>query len=76
MTRDGPDIWIKLDIPAGTHEISLYFVNDEGHTVLRYRGRRRLLLVQPIEGFADFLERIRRLNPHVEIVLEPHDRSG
>jgi hypothetical protein len=49
--------------------ISLYpgwVVNDECHTVLRYRGGRRFI-VQPVEGFSDFLKRLRALNPNVDV---------
>lgn len=31
LWHDGPDIWIGIDVPAGVHRISLYFVNKDGH---------------------------------------------
>ena len=34
MTLDGPDLWIHVRLPAGTHRVSLYFVNKDGRTVL------------------------------------------
>jgi len=30
MTWEGPDVWIKLGVPAGTHRLSLYFFNKDG----------------------------------------------
>lgn len=31
MTYEGPDIWIGARIPAGTHKVSFYFFNKDGH---------------------------------------------
>jgi hypothetical protein len=28
---DGPDLWIAVEVPAGIHRLSLYFVNKDGH---------------------------------------------
>ena len=28
---EGPDVWVKLLVPAGTHRLSLYFFNKDGH---------------------------------------------
>ncbi len=34
----GPDIWITVQVPEGTHQVSLYFYNNDGHdTVNRDR---------------------------------------
>ncbi len=35
---EGPDLWLTVQVPAGAHRLSLYFVNNEGHTrTTRYR---------------------------------------
>ena len=68
--------WIRLHAQEIDSIRPGWIVNDEGHTVLRYRGRQRCFLVQPIEGFEDFLERVRQVNPQIEVTLEPHNRSG
>jgi hypothetical protein len=31
MSYEGPDIWMKVRIPAGTHRVTLYFFNKDGH---------------------------------------------
>jgi sugar lactone lactonase YvrE len=31
-TRDGPDVWSVVQVPKGTHRISLYFFNKDGHS--------------------------------------------
>ncbi len=31
LTYEGPDIWLGVRIPAGTHKVSLYFFNKDGH---------------------------------------------
>ncbi len=31
MSYEGPDIWLGVRIPAGTHKVSLYFFNKDGH---------------------------------------------
>jgi hypothetical protein len=31
MEQEGPDIWIEVGIPVGSHEVSLYFFNKDGH---------------------------------------------
>ena len=30
-TFDGPDLWLTVTVPAGPHQISLYFLNYDGH---------------------------------------------
>ncbi len=37
-TWEGPDLWITLRVPSGTHRASFYFVNNDGH-VNNYRWR-------------------------------------
>jgi hypothetical protein len=29
--EEGPDIYVKIDVPAGVHRVSLYFCNYDGH---------------------------------------------
>lgn len=31
MSFEGPDLWLGVRIPAGTHRVSLYFFNKDGH---------------------------------------------
>jgi hypothetical protein len=31
LTFDGPDMWVRIELPQGIHQISLYFVNKDGH---------------------------------------------
>lgn len=31
MNYEGPDIWLGVRIPSGTHKVSLYFFNKDGH---------------------------------------------
>jgi len=31
MSYEGPDIWLGVHVPAGTHKVSLYFFNKDGH---------------------------------------------
>jgi hypothetical protein len=30
ITHDGPDLWIKIVLPEGVHQLSFYFVNKDG----------------------------------------------
>lgn len=39
---DGPNIWLAVEVPAGVHEISLYFYNPNGY--LRNESRRDYLI--------------------------------
>jgi hypothetical protein len=32
MQWEGPDVWIRLGVLRGTHRLSLYFFNKDGHT--------------------------------------------
>jgi hypothetical protein len=31
-TSEGPDLWVRVQVPAGIHRISLYFVNVDSHS--------------------------------------------
>ncbi len=38
MSYEGPDLWISVEVPAGMHAISLYFMNKDGETEMnRFR---------------------------------------
>jgi hypothetical protein len=43
MAHEGPDVWITLDVPAGVHRVSAYFLNKDGREGL---NRNRDYLVQ------------------------------
>ncbi len=30
-TKEGPDVWLTVKVPAGMHRLSLYFFNKDGH---------------------------------------------
>jgi hypothetical protein len=32
ILSEGPDIWLTVQVPAGVHRMSLYFMNKDGHT--------------------------------------------
>ena len=42
MSQDGPDVWARISIPEGTHLLSLYFYNPNGH--VRRSGYRDYLI--------------------------------
>ncbi len=46
MSVQGPDIWIDVDVPAGTHRLSLYFMNKDGHNSAN-RWRDYMLRIYP-----------------------------
>ena len=31
LTHEGPDIWLRIQVPAGVHRASVYLVNKDGH---------------------------------------------
>jgi len=31
MNANGPDLWVSVGVPEGTHQLSLYFFNKDGH---------------------------------------------
>ncbi len=31
MSHEGPDVWVGIEVPEGLHQVSLYFVNPNGH---------------------------------------------
>ncbi len=31
MSQDGPNLWVSVGVPAGMHQLSLYFFNKDGH---------------------------------------------
>ena len=31
MTREGPDVWVGVEVPEGVHRLTLYFFNKDGH---------------------------------------------
>lgn len=31
MSREGPDLWAVVEVPAGVHQVALYFFNKDGH---------------------------------------------
>jgi hypothetical protein len=41
--------------------------DETEHTLLRFQGGGSLVIVQPIEGFDDFLTRLQALNPFIEL---------
>lgn len=45
-TFDGPDVWYTLTLPSGSHRVSLYFMNKDGHDV-ENRYRDYLVQVKP-----------------------------
>jgi sugar lactone lactonase YvrE len=46
LMQEGPDIWVSVEVPAGTHRISLYFLNDNGQ-LERNRYRDYLVELKP-----------------------------
>jgi len=44
---EGPDLWIDITVPEGTHRASLYFINYDAHSV---NNRRRDFLVELKNG--------------------------
>lgn len=51
-TFEGPDQWITIDIPEGTHRLSVYFINKDGHG--------------GDERFRDYVLEIKHYNPSLE----------
>ncbi len=43
ITWEGPDLWLRVDLPKGVHRVSIYFLNKDGHND---NARHRDYLVQ------------------------------
>lgn len=50
-TFDGPDVWVKVSVPEGLHQLSLYFYNPNGR---EKKTARRDYLVEIRQGKATF----------------------
>lgn len=53
MNYEGPDMWIGVRVPAGTHRVSLYFFNKDGHDG---NNRVRDYLIDVKRGSEDLLK--------------------
>ena len=56
MTYEGPDVWVKVHVPKGTHRVSLYFFNKDGHD---YSNRMR-----------DYMVDVKRAHEDLEVVMQ------
>lgn len=50
---EGPDIWMGVSVPAGTHRVSLYFFNKDGHDGA---NRVRDYIIDVKQGVEDLVE--------------------
>jgi hypothetical protein len=57
FSHEGPDIWLRLTVPAGTHDISAYFLNDDAESHFRSSWRDYLVELRRCDG-EDKLKRV------------------
>lgn len=51
-TIQGPDLWVVVDVPAGMHRLSMYFMNKDGHVGLNMR---RDFIIQVKQSSSDVI---------------------
>jgi hypothetical protein len=49
-TYDGPDLWVKVSVPDSVHCLSLYFLNNDAHTVSNAKYRDYDVTIAPDYG--------------------------
>jgi len=55
-TYDGPDLWVRVTVPESVHCLSLYFLNNDAHTVSNAKYRDYDVTIVPDFGDDDKIE--------------------